>query len=299
MKKVIVVLLGVISLVYIGVILTSNFNSIDNISAYFSVKNIIFALVPGVLMLASKSYLNTLIIEDIEDIKIDKKLRIISVYSNAQVIRYLPGKIWGIVYQSEQLSKMFARKTTWFSNLIQMAITNINSFVVLGTMYLYISMNSLLALGYLITSIAVLFITLKTNTVYHIVNKFVSEKYKLLPKKQLTPLRSLAEIMFLQLDWLLYFFAWYLLAPSHSLGESFILIGATYAAASLLGMLAFVMPSGWLVREASFLWLGALVGLSQNILLIYSVIARMFFILADLLWAALLSILLKVKGISA
>ena len=293
-KKIIFYSLGILAIIYIGFIFNNNFESIDSINDYIRLNTVFISLIPATLMLLSKSYLNTLILEDIENIKLKEKINVISIYSNSQIIRYLPGKVFGIIYQGEKLSSTFSRRTTWFSNIIQMAITNANSIIILGTIYLYISEYKVVSIIYLLSTLFVLLIIIKNNTIYKYINSFISKKYRLSPNRILTTARTYHEILLLQLDWVFYFSVWYFLFPTHLSGE-FIIIGATYAAASLLGMLAFVMPSGWLVREASFIWLGGIVGISHHLLLIYSVISRMFFILADLTFALILSGLSKIK----
>ena len=291
LKRVFFIALGTLSLVYIYYILHNSINNIGNIYKYISVKNVFLALVPSLLMLMTKSYFHTLIIEDIKGTKINNKLHVFSIYSNAQVIRYLPGKIWGVLYQSEQLSHQIPKGTTWLANILQMLVTNINSIIVLGTIYLSLYFNGIFGIVCFILSTSILFILIKKNILTQLINTFSGNRLKIkLGSGSLSTSRAWLEIVLLQLDWIFYFSVWYLIAPSHLSSIEFTMIGATYAAASFIGMLAFVMPSGWFVREASFIWLGGIAGLSQNLLLIYSIIARVFFILADLCWALILAI---------
>ncbi len=293
-KNFFLMIVGIISLVYISVILKNNIQSVDDIFNYISLESLSFALIPAVMLLATQSYLHTLIIEDIEAQKVSNKLQIYSAYSLSQIVRYLPGKIWGIIYQSEVLAENFSRKTIWFSNFIQSILSSINSIIVLGGVYLYISFNLITAIIYGIPGMLALYLLISTNIIYKISNTFLSPKYQLSQIPKLCGWRIIFEISLLQLEWLFYFITWYFLAPDNIQETGFIIIGTAYAAASLIGMLAFVMPNGWFVREASFIWLGGLIGLSQTMLLIYGVIARIIFMLADLLWAILTRIVLKI-----
>ncbi len=293
-KNFFLVIVGIISLVYIGVILKNNVQSVDDIFKYISLESLSLAIIPAVMLLATQSYLHTLIIEDIEARKLSNKLQIYSVYSLSQLVRYLPGKIWGIIYQSEVLAESFSRKTIWFSNFIQSILSSINSIIVLGGVYLYISFSPIIAIIYGVLGMLALYLLISTNIIYKISNTFLSQKYQLSRIPELCGWRIIFEISLLQLEWLFYFVTWYLLAPDNIQETGFIIIGTAYAAASLIGMLAFVMPNGWFVREASFIWLGGLIGLSQTMLLIYGVIARIIFMLADIFWAILTKIVSKI-----
>jgi hypothetical protein len=293
-KNVALIIIGILSLGYIGTILKNNLQSVDNIFKYISLESLGIAIIPSIMMLVTQSYLHSLIIEDVEARKMDHRLLVYSTYSFSQLIRYLPGKIWGIIYQSEILAEKFSKRTIWFSNLVQSILSSVNSIIVLGAVYLYTSFIPKIAIIYAILGILVLYLLISTNIIYRVSNTMLSSKYQLLQIPKLSRGRIFFEIIILQIEWLFYFITWYFLVPDNIQESGYVLIGTAYAAASLIGMLAFIMPNGWLVREASFIWLGGFIGLSQYMLLIYGVIARIIFILADIFWAVLAKIMSKI-----
>jgi len=294
-KKIVLSLLGFISLLYISYVIYNSIHSINNITTYISLKNITIALIPCLFMLLFQSLLHVLIIEDIEGKRITSKIKLMASYSTSQIIRYLPGKVLGIIYQSEKLEKIVPKKTIWIANIHQTVINLGNSVIVLITVYIMLSLGMYLAITFAFISLLFLFFFIKQNFTYKLFNKFTSKNLKKLSLPSIKNNKVITEIIFLELEWLFYLLTWYLLSPNDIYGNGFILIGVAYAAASFIGMLAFIIPSGWLVREASFIWIGGVVGLSQNLLLVYSVIARVLFIVGDLLWALITATLYKIK----
>ena len=71
-------------------------------------------------------------------------INILAAYSNGQIIKYLPGKVLGIVSQSMRLSSSIKSAVVWEANFIQFIIANINAVIVLTAIAVYFFIESAL-----------------------------------------------------------------------------------------------------------------------------------------------------------
>ena len=114
--------------------------------------------------------------------------------------------------------------------------------------------------------------------------------------------KDIVQIMLLlNIEWLIYFLAWYLLVGDNSLMYS-VYLASLYAGAAIIGMIVFVMPGGILVREGAFLYFGSLLSMPVNDLLIFMILMRVMYLAGDLLLFIVMEILFfysdKVRGVS-
>lgn len=213
--------------------------------------------------------------------------RVVSTYLTSQLARYTPGKVWSIVYLSRNLSGWVSARQNWTANLEQMLIININSIGLAAAAFLYDQQYRLGAPVPFIVTIGLLYLGLKQLAFERVV--------QLVAKRQFGGLDSVhgAEraratagvISLLQLDWLVFFLVWALILPPSSSLRDIVATAISYAIAYLVGFYAFVVPGGLLVREASFVWLGGLVGLDKANLLVFGVIARFLLTITDVIAA--------------
>jgi uncharacterized membrane protein YbhN (UPF0104 family) len=86
----------------------------------------------------------------------------------------------------------------------------------------------------------------------------------------------------LALDWLLYFGMWFCLCYSQLSILQIFVMAVNYAAASLIGILVFILPNGLIAREAVFIALGRYFGEDTSFLLVYSLLARFLYLMGDI-----------------
>ena len=213
-------------------------------------------------------------------------LHILAAYANGQLVRYIPGKVLGIISQSLKLSDCVRPALTWEANIKQYVLTNGVSVFVLVAFAAYFLLDSLVS-ALLLVLLSFIFIPIIARNRLTCIFNRLAKLFAVAPVETQTGVHSWknASLVFLSLylEWLFYFFAWFYLAGDKE-SLSFVYLGWLYAAASLLALLAVVVPNGLLVREAIFLWLGTVSGVSVEHLLFYSVLFRVLYILCEMLF---------------
>lgn len=290
MRRTVLILLAIASIAFLAHAVRHSYLSVERVASFVSLSSFTLALIPGTIMLIIKTFLHVLITEDILEQK-TKHWRVLSSYSQAQLVRYLPGKVWGIIYQSEQLADELPRRLVWLANITQDIITAINVLGILGAIYCYVVFGPAIAATAVLGVLLLVYIVIVSNLVLRVpalVGLHVLRDLRKRPVALIPIHRALLQVAILQLEWAAYFVAWIWLLPDAYGAEDAILMGAAYAAAALVGTLVLVMPSGWFVREAAFVWIGDLLGYGTEVLLVYSIIGRLFFIIGDILCAFVL-----------
>jgi len=164
-----------------------------------------------------------------------------------------------------------------------------NNLIIITCMLVYWSAGAYGAIYSIILFLAlslVLFQLFQTNAISKLYNLIV--KYLFGIESSVSSFgfsKSIISVITLHLDWIAFFLLWYLLLPPQQPIEMAITLAVCYNIASIVGKLAFIMPSGMVVREAAFIWLGQFAGLELELLLIYSVVARLVFVVADIIFA--------------
>ncbi len=289
LKRVLIAALVVSSLIFITRIFLNSPVSWQTVTELTSVSRLLLALVPCILMLVSKSILHAMLVEDIHGQKTPWS-RIIASYAQAQLIRYLPGKVWGIIYQGEQLAGLVSRTTVWTANIVQVVLTNLNTLGVVlgfcGLMYLNVVAAAVVFAGFAAVCAWTSMSGIMPRLVVLLAPK--SAGAVAIPAARPSLRRVAAQMAILQIEWVFYYVAWIVLLGNQTSLQDILIISTSYAAASFVGLLVVVMPSGWLVREAVFIWLGDIQGLGADQLLVLSVVMRLFFIAGDFLCAVVL-----------
>jgi len=213
---------------------------------------------------------------------------IAAAYAQAQVVRYLPGKVWGFLHQANQLSSGFSAQEVMLANLLQMLTTNILALgvitSVLGTL---MSGSKLPLLGLPVTLLAVEVLhrnpllerTLVRLAVLASRGRFGTRDLLNVP---VAPSRWLATAI-LTAEWMVYFAAWALLTNGFIDMASALALATWYAAASLVSILAFAVPAGLVVREAIFVSLGGLSAVPEATLVVLAAAMRLAMTAGDVL----------------
>ena len=216
-----------------------------------------------------------------------------SVYLRSYIMRYSPGNIVGIfsrgVLNQPHGVPMFKSIWGWFlENILYLGIG-----ILLGLFALrFLELNSYLFYGVLAVTILIGgFVLLKNDLLENIFEKYIHPR---LPKKYKGEFASLSLDLRSRLTigtryliaWVIYSVSFLLVVVSAGVNplDSILMYAAINAIAYSIGYLALITPSGIGIREGVMIFLlGAVVGLSSEQSVIIAVLARIVFILGELL----------------
>ena len=223
------------------------------------------------------------------------KLQSCSIFFNSQIVKNLPGRIWGVVYQINHNSLEKANKREVIQANLEQTILSLTgsfsffiAFFVCNLDFIYSSIIFLLFL-------ALLSIAWSNRLPYNILNKLVEitpklnqiKDYKLeAPDRDVTTKCCLIHAS----SWLFYTAAWHALLLSLGKGDlhDTITILASYSGAWIIGFLSLVTPSGVGVRESSFVIIGSLQYPVEYLALI-AIISRVWLLAIELALSIILT----------
>ena len=263
----------------------SNYAALSELSFQIWSPTILVALTLMLMMLVAKGWLHVQLLRH-EGMKAEPGSLMMTSYFLSQVARYLPGKVIGIAAQSLHMTGSVTGGAVWRANFTQYVITNFFSVLFLLVVLTVYATANIQYLVLLVLVFATTGLFLSSNLCALI---FDGSLRLLKRSNRLTNTASwdagpVAQILtLLSLDWVFYFGFWILVLTTTLNAHDAILFSSIYAAASFLSTLFVVMPSGLLIREAAFIWLGTRFGFGHDHLIVYSVLARLLFMLGDIL----------------
>jgi uncharacterized membrane protein YbhN (UPF0104 family) len=219
--------------------------------------------------------------------------QVLKLHYSAQLLRYLPGRIWGILYQVSAASGHVPAFRITRANLDWMIFSLMGS-----------SLVSLLLIGYqyswpLYYLVAVLLVGMLSISgmllggVNHLLRMYrlifprrLQKFYKFfsaLAEARISPLQLMKVSFWFLLSWALYFSGWVLLEhvyPQFS-GVDFVALCAFYSLAAIIGVLSAITPAGLGVREAVFLLL-TMGSQPPEIVAFFALFARLWLLIIDL-----------------
>ena len=207
---------------------------------------------------------------------------LLPVYLQSQIVRYLPGRVWGVVYQAHRMTGMYRPGEVIAANLWQMMMTNL--------MAVGIIISVLMALHYsLAWLLFVVPIVLLVELLHRrptIVAWMLAWLQRWLPSSNLSgeeffrpiPIRGTCLLV---TEWLLYLLAFSALLNGRTGFADAMLIGTWYAGATSLSLVAFVVPAGIAVREAIFVAAPQVAGADPVLLAVTAALARVVFVVAE------------------
>lgn len=220
--------------------------------------------------------------------------KLATAYALGQIVRYLPGKVLGLLYQAHHLGGTAAIPAVFVVNLVQFAHT---VFVVVGMG------AATAAAAFVSVPAAVLVLAATLAALFFSHRHALTERLLRALALRLPLLRrvldagppatrsngfSLLVSLLLMAEWLPFVASWLLLLPAGAREPAAAMTAAVcYSLASLAAALAVVVPSGILLREALFVWLGTRLTADAGQLLVLGLVARFVYTCADLLFAAL------------
>lgn len=207
--------------------------------------------------------------------------------------KYIPGKLWVILGQSEYIAENYeiSRRETGVLSL-NAQILVIWTGLVIGVIFLSLIdiLNVYTQLGYVL--IIFLSLVLYTPTLSKMIERIAS---KILKKNISIPVLSKKNI-FISLPlffsiWLVWCFSFYLLVESLTLANYSILTSGAFAVGGTLGILVFISPGGLGVREGILTGYLTLCGLQLEEALTISVASRLWFLTGEVFIFLISSIL--------
>ena len=206
-------------------------------------------------------------------------VEVLHAFAVSQVVRYLPGKIWGILYQGMQLRDHASLINVASANFIQFAVRNIFSICLVSCIVALYLGHGFLALIGLVISI----VLMQLLHLYVLCSTYISLALNaLVPKFEiptLSPMRS--GMLLLCVDWVIHIIIWVVILPGTDQWLVALYISAIYTIASFVSILAIFAPAGLGVREAMFVIIGDRAGFSLDMLLAYGLAMRFILTVAE------------------
>ena len=215
-----------------------------------------------------------------------------AAYAIGQIVRYLPGKIWGVVFEADYLRGLVNVRTVSIALLIQTILGYFWASTLACVILLAAYGSSCFVYLLLVPAAWLLWAAHRRNWVYRLFSAApVLRRY--FDREAAAPLDravSAKLCLLLILNWLPFLAGWvFLLYGTYSIEQS-ISFGAAYIVASIASTALIVVPSGIVVREAMFTALGAAVGFPATDLLLYGLVIRIALTLADAMNAAIYAV---------
>lgn len=206
-----------------------------------------------------------------------------------QLIRHLPGRFWGVVFQVNETKQVLPVSSMVRVNVDLMVVTIMYAMLFALTVIGY-TFFGWLAAGLLLPGLVLVSISIHYNwpvlmlvKIAGILPDRISKRLqdaagqKRLPWSKIVQLNlyQLSAYLFYYTGWVSFSIAW----PDYAVLD-FKLLGATYLLAWLAGFLSIATPSGLGVREAVFLLLSP--GANQTMVAVVALLARMWLLVNDI-----------------
>jgi glycosyltransferase 2 family protein len=239
------------------------------------------SLLPCLVMYVAKAYYHALIVRQLDASA--RLLPVMSAYCQAQIVRYLPGKLWGLAYQAGRLHRQVAPHHVVAANAVQTVNTQVFAVGFCATVVLaeFAGQRAwlwLLPLGAL-AMLALHRSTLLERVGLRVIGLLLRRPLEATARPSLA--LSARVVALLSFDWLVFWAAWLLLAGTSADGWAVLVLVACYGIASLLATLAIVVPAGLVLREALFVTIGQRLSFSAEELFSLAIVARLVFTIAE------------------
>lgn len=282
-KRLLIIILLIASVGYIGYLIVNNFNDISLSINKVQWWGVVGAIVIALPMYYLKALYHYYTLKRVSGMKIVPE-NAIQIYLQSQIIRYLPGKVWGVIYQSQRMSNSLPTTVIVLANLIQMITTNILAVGVVISLMAVIFFDSLLFL-FLIPLFFLLLEIEHRLGFFQNVFLWLSVKLRLqlpLIKSSVNPADRWKLSFFLLSEWFFFFAVFFMLwGHDYRLSDIFSL-GAWYSLATLVSMVFIFMPGGIAIREALFVSSANIYFSNQADLLVMSTLLRLVWISSEI-----------------
>lgn len=251
-------------------------NDLDSFSAAVQSQTpiaIIAAIAAAVVMLTVKAIYHTVLCQRLSR-KTGLLAHVLPAYAVAQVVRYLPGKIWGIVYQSGRLSSQLHPSVVVTANTSQTLMTNLLGFGIIASVLGSVHLESAWPLCGIPVAIAITELLHRNPRLEAWLLRVISRVLRRRIYAPDVPAQKVSGTLMLSLEWIAYYIIWAAILGEALPTYSTIVIATWYAAASLLAMFAIAVPAGIAVREALFVSMATIAASKSGELIGYAALMR-------------------------
>lgn len=208
-----------------------------------------------------------------------------------QLLRYLPGRIWGVVYQIGVTRDSLSAPNIIRANLDVMAFMLLGSILVVS-----IVVGNKLGWPIWLLSLTVMFSALSITVLFSgAVNKILKIAASHLTYKIANLLSALAQTKFdifalmkvficFFTGWILYFLAWNLIGIAYPIyaNVDFVFLCSIYTLASIIGIVSAITPAGLGVRELAFIALASS-SAQNNVIAFLAIFGRVWLLFAEMM----------------
>lgn len=216
-------------------------------------------------------------------------LRIASAYATGQIVRYVPGKIFGVMFQVDALRDCVRPASVLAALLVQSVHDFAWTLAFCGTLVCVLLLRNPWPLLALLPALAALHAVHASGISFRLIRGLPLLGRHLPPadarQHTASAPRAIAMTLAQSTVWLpMLAGAWFAFVPLFGVDGS-LMAALLYIAAAVVSLLAVVVPSGLVVREAAYVWLGGLAALPADKLLFAAVATRLAMTAAELLVA--------------
>jgi hypothetical protein len=277
-------LLVLLALAYLGYAISSHVQDLRTATLSVGAADIAGFVVLGMASIALSTLYHVMLVSTLVPHRLDDA-RLAMAYAVGQIVRYLPGKVMGLLFQANVLRGEVPTGTIALALLVQMVL----AYCCAGAIAVAILGAAWIAhpwpLALLAPAAALLWHAQRAawtqralRCLPYIGRRLGGTAGGVLPRS-----RTSALALTLFANWVPFLAGWaWLLRDTHTFAQSMV-FAAVYLAASIASTAMIVVPSGIVVREAIFIWLGARYGIPMVQLLFYAALARLALTAADAL----------------
>ena len=234
-------LLFVIALGFFAYYGSQNWDEVRGVIGQFDLILVLLAMIFVTASLFCKALLNQQLLRRLLHTTLDN-VSLIHSYTQSQIVKYIPGKIWGVMYQASSLSKNVKKSDVWVVSFLQIAILYAFSLIVLMVTIVFID-----TLSPTIKAVVLIGGLLAFALVYfgfgRILRRAKLDESTLRKYAALIDARFVGKVLLIVLfDWIFYIGMWAALAVSQLSFFEVIVTAVNYATASIVGWLVFFLP---------------------------------------------------------
>jgi len=226
-----------------------------------------------------------LAVERVSGIRGERR-KIASAYALSQIVRYVPGKVLGVLFELSYL------RGTVRADALLVATTAQGIYQYACVAAIAIPLLLAWALGsqwpWLISLVAIVLIYF-SHRLGWCERPLLWTTRNMSRAREATTLEPwhapIAATTFLAAEWIFFIGAWYVLDLGTPYVMPYVLLATCYAAAAALGAIAVFVPSGLVVRESIFLWMAHQLHFDSVTVLAYAAIFRIWLTAGDILVA--------------
>ena len=288
-RRVLTTVIIALSVGYLLNVVLPDLGTVKTLIARVGIAQLISTVLLAAAMFLVSAYYNAHLLKRMGGLNVDTR-DVFASYLQAQLVRYLPGKVWGLVYQARHLSKSIPSRNVILANLSQMLMTNLSALGVIASVLASAWWKSpwpLLALFPWMMMIELMhrnprleqWALIKTSSL-------LPSRFNDCSAVSIKPSKWIATGILI-MEWLLYFAM--ILALLHGIAgpTDAMLLASWYAAASILALVAVIVPAGIAVREAIFVSAAPLLPVDSASLVGIAALLRICSVFAEILAALL------------